>query len=167
MQIMLIQTVISLQLICLVFSLAVADLATGSAEKNALYMHASPYLAMHGRDPVDWQEWNEKTVTRAKQEDKLLFVSSGYFSCHWCHVMQRESYQDATVAGLLNRHFIAVKVDRELDPDLDRRLMDFVEKVRGAAGWPPALKFATTERLLAGMVTTCVSSPPSDQDSKS
>jgi len=81
-----------LSLFCLFISSAVAaDYATGKAEKNALYQHASPYLAMHGRDPVRWLDWNEKTIELARKQNKLLFVSSGYFSCHWCHVMQRQS----------------------------------------------------------------------------
>ena len=110
--------------------------ATGKAEKNALFEHASPYLAMHGRDPVRWLDWNEKTIELARKQDKLLFVSSGYFSCHWCHVMQRESYQNDKVAALLNKHFIPVKVDRELNSALDAHLIDFVERTQGQAGWP-------------------------------
>lgn len=104
--------------------------------KNQLRKHASPYLAMHGSDPVQWQDWNEKVVARAIKENKLIYISSGYFSCHWCHVMQRESYKNKKVAKILNRFFIPVKVDRELNPALDARLIDFVEKTRGRAGWP-------------------------------
>ncbi len=104
--------------------------------KNQLLNHASPYLAMHGTDPVNWQEWNEATVARAKKENKILFVSSGYFSCHWCHVMQRESYKNPEIAKIINQYFIAVKVDRELNPALDARLIDFAERTTGSAGWP-------------------------------
>ena len=103
---------------------------------NQLKNHASPYLAMHGSDPVQWQDWNETVVKRALQENKLIYISSGYFSCHWCHVMQRESYKNKEVAKLLNQFFIPVKVDRELNPALDARLIDFVEKTHGQAGWP-------------------------------
>ncbi|MDH3388572.1 MAG: DUF255 domain-containing protein [Gammaproteobacteria bacterium] len=103
---------------------------------NQLAGHPSPYLALHGDDPVEWRTWEEEAFSDARADNRLVFVSIGYFSCHWCHVMQRESYRDDAVAALLNRDFIAVKVDRELDPDLDQRLIDFVEKVRGAAGWP-------------------------------
>ena len=113
-----------------------AELATGKAEKNSLYDHASPYLAMHGKDPVKWQPWNQQTISIARQQDKLLFVSSGYFSCHWCHVMQRESFQNDKVAALLNSQFVPVKVDRELNSALDTHLIDFVEKTQGQAGWP-------------------------------
>lgn len=104
--------------------------------KNQLYKHASPYLAMHGTDPVQWQDWSEAVVKRAKKENKLIYISSGYFSCHWCHVMQRESYKNKDVAKILNKYFIPVKVDRELNPALDARLIDFVEKTQGQAGWP-------------------------------
>jgi len=107
-----------------------------AALENMLNKHASPYLAMHGDDPVAWQEWNKKTVARAKKEGKLIYVSSGYFSCHWCHVMQRESYQHAEVAKILNKHFIPVKVDREINSALDSHLIDFVERTQGQAGWP-------------------------------
>ena len=79
---------------------------------NPLANHPSPYLALHGEDPVAWQEWNAETVARARRENKLLFVSVGYFACHWCHVMQRESYKNPQIAALLNRDFIPVKVDR-------------------------------------------------------
>ena len=104
--------------------------------KNQLQKHASPYLAMHGNDPVQWQDWAEDAVNRAKKENKLIFISSGYFSCHWCHVMQRESYKNKKIAKILNKFFIPVKVDRELNPALDARLIDFVEKTQGQAGWP-------------------------------
>lgn len=113
-----------------------AEIATGKAKPNDLYNNASPYLALHGRDPVRWHEWNAKTMALAKAQNKLLFVSSGYFSCRWCHVMQHESYQNIKIAALLNKYFIAVKVDRELSPALDARLIDFVERTQGTAGWP-------------------------------
>ncbi|TNF87808.1 MAG: thioredoxin domain-containing protein, partial [Gammaproteobacteria bacterium] len=103
---------------------------------NSLDGHPSPYLALHAGDPVDWTLWQEEVFTRAQADQRLVFVSIGYFSCHWCHVMQQESYQDAEIARLLNKSYVAVKVDRELDPDLDQRLMSFVEKIRGSAGWP-------------------------------
>lgn len=107
-----------------------------SALENQLAGHPSPYLAMHGDDPVAWQDWNADTVALARAQDKLLFISSGYFSCHWCHVMQRESYQNADIAAFLNQHFIPVKVDRELHGALDAHLIDFLEKTQGQAGWP-------------------------------
>ena len=103
---------------------------------NQLKNHPSPYLAMHGEDPVAWQPWSEDILKLAQKSNKLIFVSIGYFSCHWCHVMQRESYQDENVAKRLNSDFIPVKVDRELDPALDAYLIEFVQRTRGYAGWP-------------------------------
>ena len=109
---------------------------TISGAANSLAHHPSPYLAMHSDDPVDWQVWDEAVLRQAREQNKLIFVSVGYFSCHWCHVMQRESFSNADVARLLAKDFIAVKIDRELRPDLDRRLIQFVNKTRGSAGWP-------------------------------
>ena len=119
----------------LLFLLVVAP-APAAPLENRLGGHASPYLAMHGQDPVAWQEWSPETLARAKRENKLLFVSLGYFSCHWCHVMQKESYRDPAVAALLNRYFIPVKVDRELNGALDSALLDFSERLNGVSGWP-------------------------------
>ena len=104
--------------------------------QNQLRDHPSPYLAMHGNDPVAWQDWSEDVLQQARDQDKLVFVSSGYFSCHWCHVMQRESYSSPVIAKLLNEHFIPVKLDRELHPALDAYLIDYVERTQGHAGWP-------------------------------
>ena len=106
--------------------------AAGSPLEN----HASPYLAMHADDPVQWNLWGEEIFERARREGKLVMVSSGYFACHWCHVMQRESFKNEQVAALLNQHFIAVKIDREVNPALDRYLIEFVETTQGVAGWP-------------------------------
>jgi uncharacterized protein YyaL (SSP411 family) len=103
---------------------------------NQLKNHPSPYLAMHGGDPVAWQDWGPQVLAQAKREGKLAFVSIGYFACHWCHVMQRESYQNAEIAAFINRHYIPVKVDRELEPALDARMITFAEATRGAGGWP-------------------------------
>jgi len=103
---------------------------------NRLLNHPSPYLAMHGGDPVAWQEWGPAAIARARREGKLLFVSIGYFSCHWCHVMQRESYKNPVIAAYINKHFIPVKVDRELEAALDARLIEFAERTQGQGGWP-------------------------------
>ncbi len=123
-------------LICVLFSIVSNTVLSKALNGNQLQNHASPYLAMHGSDPVNWQEWTADTVARAKLENKVLFVSSGYFSCHWCHVMQKESYKNKEIAAFINKHFIAVKVDRELNPALDARLIDFAERTTGHAGWP-------------------------------
>lgn len=121
--------------LCLCFLLP-AGIAGSLTLQNQLADHASPYLAMHGHDPVAWQDWDPALLERARQENRLLFISSGYFSCHWCHVMQKQSYQDTAIAALLNRHFLPVKIDRELEPALDAYLIEFVELTRGHAGWP-------------------------------
>lgn len=106
------------------------------ALQNQLDKHPSPYLAMHGDDPVAWQDWGQAAIDKARDQGKLLLISSGYFSCHWCHVMQRESYQNDRTAAFLNRHFIPVKLDRELHGALDAHLIEFLEKTQGRAGWP-------------------------------
>ena len=122
-----------LALLLLLGTLTVID---AEARVNVLRNHASPYLALHADDPVAWQDWHPALVAQARREGKLLYLSIGYFSCHWCHVMQRESYRDADIAAFLNRHFIPVKIDRELEPALDADMMTFVERTRGIAGWP-------------------------------
>ena len=104
--------------------------------RNQLANHPSPYLALHGNDPLAWQKWDEKVLQRAQSEDKLIFLSIGYFTCHWCHVMQRESFSDPEVAAWVNQNFIPVKIDRELEEALDARLIEFAEQTRGRAGWP-------------------------------
>jgi len=122
------------------------------ALQNTLSNNPSPYLKMHGKDPVAWQEWGEAAVEQARKENKLLFVSIGYFSCHWCHVMQRESYQNNEIATILNEHFIPVKVDRELNPALDSRLIDFVQATRGYSGWPLNVFITPEGYPLVGLV---------------
>jgi uncharacterized protein YyaL (SSP411 family) len=119
---------------------------------NQLAKHESPYLAMHGQDPVDWHLWSAEALAQARREHKLLFVSIGYFSCHWCHVMHRESYQDAQVAKLLNEYFIPVKVDRELNPALDAYLLDFVQRTRGISGWPLNVFLTPDGHPLVGLI---------------
>lgn len=131
---------------------------TAYALQNRLTGHPSPYLQMHGKDPVAWQEWSDATVQKARDEKKLLFVSIGYFACHWCHVMQRESYQNREIAEILNKNFIPVKVDRELNPALDSRLIDFVEATRGYSGWPLNVFITPQGHPLVGMVYL----PPTD-----
>ncbi|MCY4222850.1 MAG: DUF255 domain-containing protein [Thiotrichales bacterium] len=103
---------------------------------NALAQSASPYLRLHARDPVHWREWSADLVAQAGADDRLIFVSVGYFACHWCHVMQRESFSEPGAAALLNAHFVSVKVDRELDPARDAQLVRFVQATLGHAGWP-------------------------------
>lgn len=118
---------------------------------NQLTGHDSPYLAMHGEDPVAWRPWSAEALAQARQQNKLLFVSIGYFSCHWCHVMQRESFSNDTVAKILNENFISVKVDRELNPAIDAYLIDFVTRTRGSAGWPLNVFLTPDGHPLVGM----------------
>lgn len=103
---------------------------------NRLADEKSPYLRQHAGNPVDWQPWGDKALAQARAEQKPIFLSIGYSTCHWCHVMAHESFEDATVAAELNRHFIPVKVDREERPDLDRVYMTYVQQTTGHGGWP-------------------------------
>ncbi len=103
---------------------------------NRLAVELSPYLLQHADNPVDWYAWGEEAFARARAEEKPIFLSVGYSTCHWCHVMEHESFENRDVAELLNRHFVAVKVDREERPDVDRVYMAFVQATTGAGGWP-------------------------------
>ncbi len=118
------------------FTLLLMLMASQSLSAGTLENHPSPYLRMHQTDPVKWQTWGPEVLQQAKKENKLIYMSIGYFSCHWCHVMQKESYSHQDIGDILNQYFIPVKVDRELRPELDRRMIQFVESVRGQAGWP-------------------------------
>ncbi|MET3575991.1 thioredoxin domain-containing protein [Bhargavaea ullalensis] len=107
-----------------------------STEFNWLIKSKSPYLLQHARNPVNWLEWSPEAFERAKTENKPVFVSIGYSTCHWCHVMEDESFEDPEVAALLNESFIPVKVDREERPDIDAIYMDACMKLKGQGGWP-------------------------------
>ena len=103
---------------------------------NRLAAESSPYLLQHAENPVEWYPWGEEAFARARAEDRPIFLSIGYSTCHWCHVMERESFENEAVAELLNRHFVTIKVDREERPDVDRVYMAFVQATTGAGGWP-------------------------------
>lgn len=103
---------------------------------NNLINESSPYLLQHAHNPVDWHPWSEKTLEKAKTENKLLIISIGYAACHWCHVMEEESFEDPDVAGLMNEHFISIKVDREERPDVDNIYMNAAQLMTGSGGWP-------------------------------
>ncbi len=105
-------------------------------DKNRLAVEASPYLQQHARNPVAWYPWSEEVFTRAQNEDKPIFLSIGYSTCHWCHVMAHESFEDPAVAALLNDAFISVKVDREERPDIDMQYMKVCQMITGSGGWP-------------------------------
>ena len=103
---------------------------------NRLAAEQSPYLLQHANNPVDWWPWGEPAFAEARRSARPIFLSIGYATCHWCHVMEHESFEDAATAMLLNRDFIPVKVDREERPDVDRVYMTFVQATTGAGGWP-------------------------------
>jgi uncharacterized protein YyaL (SSP411 family) len=111
---------------------------------NRLAGERSPYLLQHAGNPVDWYPWGDLAFSRAREEDKPIFLSIGYSTCHWCHVMEHESFEDASIAALLNREFVSIKVDREERPDVDRVYMAFVQSTTGAGGWPMSV-FLTPE----------------------
>jgi uncharacterized protein YyaL (SSP411 family) len=103
---------------------------------NALAKETSPYLLQHAHNPVEWYPWGEEALLRARKEDKPILLSIGYSACHWCHVMERESFENEEIAKLMNEHFINIKVDREERPDLDTIYMAVVQMVTGGGGWP-------------------------------
>ena len=103
---------------------------------NRLINETSPYLLQHAHNPVDWYPWGEEALQRARAENKPILISIGYSACHWCHVMERESFEDAQVAAVMNGHFINIKIDREERPDLDHIYMDAVQVMTGSGGWP-------------------------------
>ncbi|MDD3410963.1 MAG: thioredoxin domain-containing protein, partial [Eubacteriales bacterium] len=106
---------------------------------NRLQNEKSPYLQMHSENPVDWYPWGEEAFARARELDRPVFLSIGYSSCHWCHVIAHESFEDEAVAALLNESYVSVKVDKEERPDVDAVYMDAVQLATGAGGWPMTL----------------------------
>ena len=103
---------------------------------NRLAREKSPYLLQHAHNPVDWFPWGEEAFAKARAEDKPIFLSIGYSTCHWCHVMEHESFESAAIAAFLNEHFVSIKVDREERPDVDQVYMTFVQATTGHGGWP-------------------------------
>src|SRR5687768_8704908 len=113
---------------------------------NALERETSPYLLQHRDNPVDWLPWGEEALRRAREEERPLLVSIGYSACHWCHVMERESFEDPRIAALMNERFVNVKVDREERPDIDALYMEAVQAMTGHGGWPLNV-FLTPEQV--------------------
>jgi hypothetical protein len=111
---------------------------------NRLALEKSPYLLQHAHNPVDWFAWGDEAFARARATDKPIFLSVGYSTCHWCHVMERESFEDERVGKFLNEHFVSIKVDREERPDVDKIYMTFVQSTTGSGGWPMTV-FLTPE----------------------
>jgi uncharacterized protein len=103
---------------------------------NRLAGSTSPYLLQHAHNPVDWHEWGEEAFEKAREENKPIFLSVGYSTCHWCHVMERESFDNEEISALMNEHFINIKLDREERPDVDRVYMTYVQATTGSGGWP-------------------------------
>jgi uncharacterized protein YyaL (SSP411 family) len=111
-------------------------MSTPSPTPNRLAREKSPYLLQHAHNPVDWFPWGEEAFAKARAEDKPIFLSIGYSTCHWCHVMEHESFESAAIAAFLSEHFISIKVDREERPDVDQVYMAFVQATTGHGGWP-------------------------------
>jgi uncharacterized protein YyaL (SSP411 family) len=118
----------------------------GPRYTNRLIRESSPYLLQHAHNPVNWYPWSEEAFERAKKEGKPIFLSVGYSTCHWCHVMEHESFEDEEIAAYLNRHFIAIKVDREERPDIDAVYMTAVQMLTGRGGWPMTLVMTPEKR---------------------
>ncbi|MFM7100667.1 MAG: thioredoxin domain-containing protein [Verrucomicrobiota bacterium] len=113
-----------------------SDSPAAPSPANRLAREKSPYLLQHARNPVDWYPWGEEAFERARKEDKPIFLSIGYSTCHWCHVMERESFEDPATGAYLREHFISIKVDREERPDVDKIYLTFVQVTTGGGGWP-------------------------------
>ncbi len=103
---------------------------------NRLASETSPYLLQHAENPVDWYPWGDEAFALARSTDRPVLVSIGYAACHWCHVMEHETFEDAEVALVMNTHFVCIKVDREERPDVDAIYMDAVQAMTGQGGWP-------------------------------
>jgi len=117
---------------------------------NRLQNEKSPYLLQHADNPVDWYPWGDEAFQAARDSDRPVFLSIGYSTCHWCHVMKRESFQDETVASLMNNAFIAIKVDREERPDIDHVYMSVCQVMTGSGGWPMSVWLRST--LIVGLI---------------
>jgi uncharacterized protein YyaL (SSP411 family) len=141
-------------LLLVIFLLAPYQIEAASSEeakmrkkgdKNHLANASSPYLQAHADNPVDWYEWGEEAFAKAKTEDKPIFLSIGYNACHWCHVMEHESFENEEIAALLNEHFVSIKVDREERPDIDEIYMSATQAMTGGGGWPMSV-FMTPDK---------------------
>ena len=105
-------------------------------KSNHLVNETSPYLLQHVNNPVDWYPWGPEALQKAQEENKLILISIGYAACHWCHVMEKESFQDQEVAKIMNEKFVCIKIDREERPDIDQIYMNAVQLMRQSGGWP-------------------------------
>ncbi|HNL70708.1 MAG TPA: thioredoxin domain-containing protein, partial [Leptospiraceae bacterium] len=123
---------------------------TPSKKSNRLAKEKSPYLLQHAHNPVDWYSFGEEAFAKAKSEDKPILLSIGYATCHWCHVMERESFEDEETANYLNEHFVAIKVDREERPDVDAIYMRALHATGQHGGWPLNMFLTTDLRPITG-----------------
>src|SRR5438309_6970802 len=121
---------------------------------NRLANETSPYLLQHAHNPVDWWPWSPEALERAVREDKPILLSIGYAACHWCHVMEKESFEDDATAALMNEHFVSIKVDREERPDLDSIYMSAVQAMTGHGGWPMTMFLTRTVSRSTAAPTT-------------
>jgi hypothetical protein len=128
---------------------------------NRLANEKSPYLLQHAHNPVDWYPWGDEAFEKARREDKPVFLSIGYATCHWCHVMERESFETEAVAKVLNDWFVSIKVDREERPDVDAIYMSAVVGLTGHGGWPMSSSFSSHVD-----VTECASSTGTETESR-
>ena len=103
---------------------------------NKLINETSPYLLQHANNPVDWQPWTDEDLELSRSSNKPILLSIGYSACHWCHVMEKESFENVHIAELMNKHFVNIKVDREVRPDLESSFMEAVQMMTGSGGWP-------------------------------
>ena len=111
-------------------------MSSSDKKYNRLIKEKSPYLQQHASNPVDWYPWSQEAFNKAKKENKPIFLSIGYSTCHWCHVMAHESFEDLEVAKILNKNFVCIKVDREERPDIDKTYMNVCQLITGRGGWP-------------------------------
>jgi hypothetical protein len=136
-----------MNLLCLFFFallLAIPAYAAEPVEDNEPYTNRlihekSPYLLQHAHNPVDWYPWGKEAFAKAHKENKPIFLSVGYSTCHWCHVMERESFENPKIAAFMNEHFVNIKMDREERPDIDSVYMTFLQATTGSGGWPMSI----------------------------
>ena len=124
-------------------AIVAAQLEAGK-RPNRLLAEKSPYLLQHAFNPVDWYAWGDEAFAAARETGMPIFLSVGYATCHWCHVMERESFEDPTIAAMMNANYVNVKIDREEQPDVDRIYMTVVQAMTGSGGWPMSV-FLTPE----------------------
>ncbi len=129
---------------------------------NRLIREKSPYLLQHAYNPVDWYPWGDKAFERARREDKPIFLSVGYSTCYWCHVMEREVFENTTIAASMNEAFVCIKVDREERPDIDRVYMAALQAMTGSGGWPMSMFLTPDLKPFYGATYI----PPSDRQGR-